>query len=65
MGLTPARLVMILHLANQGDPEQFLGLAEEMEERDAHYFSVLGSRKRALSSIEPTVEGGPPKTLGT
>ena len=35
---------------------EFLILAEEMEERDPHYFSVLGTRKRAISGIMPQVE---------
>ncbi|MDQ9547252.1 phage portal protein family protein, partial [Serratia marcescens] len=31
-------------------------LAEEMEERDLHYSSVLRTRKLTVASIEPTVE---------
>ena len=55
-GLTPQSLAAILRRADEGDPYDFLTLAEEMEERDPHYFSVLGTRKRAVSGVEPTVE---------
>ena len=55
-GLTPRRLVRILRDADQGDPEDFLELAERMEERDPHYAAVLGTRKRAVSGIDPVVE---------
>jgi len=55
-GLTPERLATILRGAVRGDHRLYLELAEEMEERDAHYFSVLGTRKRALSSIELAID---------
>ncbi|MCW8843579.1 MAG: DUF935 domain-containing protein, partial [Rhodobacteraceae bacterium] len=55
-GLTPQRLASILLAADEGDLESFLILAEEMEERDQHYFSVLGTRKRKISGIRPTVK---------
>lgn len=55
-GLTPARLNVILMNAAQGNAHDYLVLAEEMEERDPHYGSVLGIRKRAISGIEPTVK---------
>ena len=54
-GLTPARLIAILRAAAQGDAEQFLTLAEEMEEKDLHYSSVLGTRKRAISGVSGVV----------
>ncbi|MHA1572167.1 MAG: phage portal protein family protein, partial [Alphaproteobacteria bacterium] len=54
-GMVPERLAAILREAVDGDPHEFLGFAEEMEERDAHYRSVIGTRKRALSGIEPIV----------
>ena len=56
-GLDPVKLARILQQADEGDNEQFLILAEEMEERDTHYASVLGQRKRAISLIEPIVTG--------
>lgn len=55
-GLTPDRLARILRGAQDGDHHDYLVLAEEMEERDPHYASVLGTRKRAVSGIEPTVD---------
>lgn len=54
-GLTPSRLSSILLAANEGNLYDYLVLAEEMEERDPHYASVLGIRKRAISGIEPIV----------
>jgi phage gp29-like protein len=55
-GLTPERLATLLRGAVRGDHRLYLELAEEMEERDAHYFSVLGTRKRALSSVSPAID---------
>ncbi|MGR3435262.1 MAG: DUF935 domain-containing protein [Shimia sp.] len=57
-GLTPAKLASILKDAAVGDLEAFLTLAEEMEERDAHYASVLGVRKRRVSGIDPVLDVG-------
>ncbi|WP_224825604.1 DUF935 domain-containing protein [Cognatishimia sp. MH4019] len=54
-GLDPGKLASLLKAANEGDNNDFLILAEEMEERDGHYASVLGQRKRAVSGIEPIV----------
>jgi phage gp29-like protein len=55
-GLTPHRLAGILQSAIAGDHRPYLALAEEMEERDPHYGSVLGTRKRSLSRLSPCVE---------
>jgi len=55
-GLTPYRLANILRDAASGDATAYLTLAEEMEERDPHYASVLGTRKRAISGVARTVE---------
>lgn len=55
-GLSPSRLVQILDAAEGGDPVAYLELAEDMEERDLHYLSVLGTRKRAVSQQEWIVE---------
>ncbi|MCK9514285.1 MAG: DUF935 domain-containing protein [Pigmentiphaga sp.] len=55
-GLTPARLTGLLRNAEQGDAIAYLELAEEMEEKDLHYLSVLGTRKRAVAQLEITVE---------
>jgi phage gp29-like protein len=54
-GLTPQRLARVLREAADGDPREYLLLAEEMEERDPHYSSVLSTRKRAVAGIEPSV----------
>lgn len=54
--LDPVRLASILRAADQGDPTQFLELAEIIEERDPHYLGVLGTRKRSVSQIEITVK---------
>lgn len=55
-GLTPPRLARILRDSIDGDPELYLALAEDMEERNEHYAGVLGTRKRQVSSLEITVE---------
>lgn len=54
--LTPSRLVSLLQSAAQGDMHDYLVLAEEMEEKDAHYAAVLGTRKRAISGLPVVVE---------
>ena len=48
-------IMAALKEANEGNNDQLLTLAEEMEERDTHYASVLGQRKRAISLIEPII----------
>ncbi|MFN4089979.1 MAG: DUF935 domain-containing protein [Alphaproteobacteria bacterium] len=55
-GLTPVRLAAILRAADHGDPVRYLELAEAIEERDLHYLGVLGTRRRAVSQIEVSVE---------
>lgn len=54
--LTPQRLASILASAAQGHAHDYLTLAEEMEERDMHYASVLGTRKLALVGLDVRVE---------
>ena len=54
-GLTPVKLANILRGADEGDITDYLVLAEEMEERDPHYYAVLGSRKRVVSGVTPSV----------
>ena len=54
--LTPERLAAVLTGAVEGDMEDYLVLAEEMEERDLHYSSQLRTRKLAVSGLEPVVE---------
>ncbi len=55
-GLTPGKLARILEDAAQGEATAYLTLAEEMEERDLHYASVLGTRKLALGSLKIRVD---------
>lgn len=55
-GLTPGRLASLLQAAAEGDARDYLTLAEEMEERDLHYASVLGTRKLALAGLNIRVE---------
>lgn len=55
-GITPQRLAAILHQARAGIPEAYFELAEEMEERDPHYASVLGTRKRAVAQLAVKVD---------
>lgn len=54
--LTPSRMARILKDAAMGEMHDFLTLAEEMEERETQYASVLSTRKRALQSIAPQIE---------
>lgn len=62
-GLTPVRLAGILASAAEGNLHDYLVLAEEMEERDMHYQSVLGIRKRAVSGVVPIVKPASDSTL--
>ncbi|MEM1284939.1 MAG: DUF935 domain-containing protein [Pseudomonadota bacterium] len=55
-GLTPQRLATILRDAAENDATDFLTLAEEMEERDGHYGSVLSTRKSAVCNVAITIE---------
>lgn len=54
--LTPPRLAQLLQSAAEGDAHDYLTLAEEMEERDMHYASVLGTRKLAIVGLEVQIE---------
>jgi phage gp29-like protein len=55
-GLAPERLAALLKQADEGDGRAYLRLALEMEQRDAHYRSVLATRKRAVTRLPLTVE---------
>lgn len=55
-GLTPRRLASLLIAAEQGDADSYLELAEDMEERDLHYRSVLGTRRLQVSQLPNIVE---------
>jgi phage gp29-like protein len=54
--LDPQRLAAIVRGVDENDGLSYLTLAEEMEERDLHYRSVLGTRKMACASVDPEVE---------
>lgn len=56
IGLDPVRLAGILRSAENGDATRYLELAEAMEEKDLHYLSVMGTRKRAVAQLPITVE---------
>lgn len=56
MGLTPQRLQQILLQARQGDHEDYLSMAHEMEHRDSHYYSCLQTRKLAVFALPFNIE---------
>lgn len=55
-GLTPSRLVDLLTKSAQGDLHDYMTLAEEMEERDLHYRSVLTTRKLTAAGLTVSVD---------
>ena len=54
--LSPARLAGVLRNVTEGNARDYFILAEEMEERDLHYASVLRTRKLTVAGIPPAVE---------
>ena len=52
IGLTPEKVVGILHTAEFGDPWLYLELAERMEEKDLLYQGILHTRKMAVSQLD-------------
>jgi phage gp29-like protein len=55
-GLTPDSLAAALKSADAGDGYNFLTIAAEIERREAHYRSVLGTRRQAVLRLPVTVE---------
>lgn len=55
-GINPQRLARILRASEEGDSQAYLEMAEEIEEKDAHYMAVMGTRKRAVAQMDITVE---------
>ncbi len=56
-GLTPSALANILKEAGETtNATDFLKFAEEMEEKDLHYASVLATRKRAVEGIKGIIK---------
>ena len=51
-GLTPSRLTSILREADDGSLSTAMQLFEEMEEKDAHLFSVANTRRLALTGLD-------------
>lgn len=55
--ITPQRLAGLLRSVVDGNnPQDYMTLAEEIEERDLHYGSVLRTRKLKVAQIKPSVE---------
>lgn len=54
--LNPTALASLFRAADDGEIEAFLILAEQMEEREPHYRSVLGTRKLAVSGAQGQVK---------
>lgn len=54
-GMTPVKLASILRAADNGDPEAFFELAEQIEELDPHYVAQLATRKRSVAQLPITV----------
>lgn len=54
--ITPQRMTSLLRNAEQANARGYYELAEEMEEKDLHYLSVLGTRKRAVAQLPRSVE---------
>ena len=51
-GLTPSRLMAILREADSGALSASMQLFEEMEEKDAHLYSVANTRRLALTGLQ-------------
>lgn len=60
-GLTPAKLgALLTQVDEEGDPRDYLTLAEEMEERDPNYRSKLSIRKMATQALPIQVAAADP-----
>lgn len=55
-GIEPERMAQIFREANMGRTAAQYELAEQLEEKDAHYQSVLNTRKNAVVQLDFTVE---------
>ncbi len=51
-GLTPSRLAAIMREADDGSLSTAMQLFEEMEEKDAHLFSIANTRRLALTGLK-------------
>lgn len=52
VGLTPSKLAAILREADDGSLSSAMHLFEQMEEKDAHLFSVANTRRLALTGLD-------------
>lgn len=55
-GLDPEKLANLLTQARAGDHEAYLAMAAEMEQRDAHYYSTLQTRKLGIFGLRDQVQ---------
>lgn len=55
-GMDPYKLGQILRAAEGGDEIAYFELAEEIEEKDLHILSILGTRKRAILALPIEVD---------
>jgi phage gp29-like protein len=55
-GMDPFKLGQILRAAEGGDEIAYFELAEEIEEKDLHILSILGTRKRAILALPIEVD---------
>lgn len=51
-GLTPTRMAAILRASDDGAMDESMQLYEQMEEKDAHLFSVANTRRIALTGLD-------------
>lgn len=54
--ISPERMTSLLRNAEQANARGYYELAEEMEEKDPHYFSVLRTRKIGVAQLPMRVE---------
>ncbi len=54
-GLTPQRLTAIFREADGGSPAAQMALFEQMEEKDAHLYSVANTRRLAVTGLPWTI----------
>lgn len=62
--LTPSRLGALLRQAADGNHDAYLTLAEEIEERELHYRSVLSTRRLAVSGAPVEVQAADDSAKG-
>lgn len=55
-GIDPVAMAGLMRRADDGDAVAYLEMAEQLEEKDPHYASVLGTRKRAVAQMDITVQ---------